>query len=97
MAEAAEEMQKLELRNHNEKAKPKFKEMNSPSKQIKRNAPTSPQPEISKEEEQKLAEEQAEEKKKFEVMRKYYRNRHHTFLNALVEQKKKAEEDQKLV
>ena len=31
------------------------------------------------------------------MMRKYYRNRHHTFLAALVEQKKKTEEDQKIV
>jgi hypothetical protein len=31
------------------------------------------------------------------MMRKYYRNRHHTFLAALAEQKKKAEEDLKAI
>lgn len=63
MAEAAEEMARLELKNHNEKAKPRSKfqtaEINSPGKNKQRpNAPTSPtyQPELSKEEEQKLAE-----------------------------------------
>ena len=96
----AEEQRNIEIKNLNEKARPKkVPEQNSPAKQTqKRPSVTSPQPrEVLSEDEQRVAEQEAEEKKKFEMMRKYYRNRHHTFLAALAEQKKKEEEDQKAI
>jgi len=42
----------------------------------------------------KTMEERAEEKKKMDVMRKFYRNRHSSFLQALVAQKAKKEQDE---
>lgn len=45
----------------------------------------------------KTAEDRAEEKKKMDVMRKFYRNRHSSFLQALVAQKAKKEQDEQAV
>ena len=49
------------------------------------------------EDDEKTLEEKAEEKKKVDMMRKFYRNRHASFLQALVAQKAKKEQDEKAI
>ena len=55
----------------------------------------SPGSNIAIEDDEKVEEDKAEEKKKIDMMRKFYRNRHSSFLQALVEQKAKKEQEEK--